>query len=147
MIYFHTKSVAPLMFNTNVYIFLQLYILGAVNSTLFLKVCHGSWVCVFILRICLCGVCVCVCACVITYYRSCGLIRAHQLQLVCAAYIRLAFCVCVCRFVMSCFLSALRIPAHVLPAQGFSLHSPWTYLHGVWILFTEEERVVCSCFY
>ncbi len=26
------------MFNTNIYIFLQLYILGAVNSTVFLKV-------------------------------------------------------------------------------------------------------------
>ncbi len=39
MIYFHTKSVAPLMFNTNVYIFvLQLYILGTVSSTCFLKV-------------------------------------------------------------------------------------------------------------
>ncbi len=36
MIYFHTKYVAPLMFNTTYIFFLQLYILGAVNSTVFL---------------------------------------------------------------------------------------------------------------
>ncbi len=36
MIYFHTKYVVPLMFNTTYIFFLQLYILGAVNSTVFL---------------------------------------------------------------------------------------------------------------
>ncbi len=37
MIYFHKKSVALLMFNTTYIFFMQLYILGAVNSTLYLK--------------------------------------------------------------------------------------------------------------
>ncbi len=42
MIYFHTKYVAPLMFNTTYIFFLQLYILGAVNSTVFLAMLNEN---------------------------------------------------------------------------------------------------------